>query len=69
MPDISADILAEGRVIPENVVTLSVFSLVRCFGFILHSEVVPTFVKTFLVMEEQPGQMMLCHRTGMKDIC
>ena len=33
--DVSADILAEGRVIPENIVALSVFSFVRCFGFIL----------------------------------
>ena len=35
MSDVSADIFAEGQVIPENIVALSVFSFVRCFGFIL----------------------------------
>ena len=49
MPDVSADILAEGRVIPENIVALSIFSFVRCFGFILQGEVVSAFVESFLV--------------------
>ena len=33
MPDISADILVEGRVVPENVVTFSVFSFVKLVIF------------------------------------
>ena len=49
MPDVSADILAEGRVIPENIVTLLVFSFDRCFGFIVQGEVVSAFVESFLV--------------------
>ena len=35
MSDVSADVFAEGWVVPEDIAALSVFSFARCFGFIL----------------------------------
>ena len=49
MSDVSADVLAEGWVVPEDVAALSVFSFARCFGFILQGELVSAFVESFLV--------------------
>ena len=43
MSDVSADVLAEGWVVPEDIAALSVFSFARCFGF------VSAFVESFLV--------------------
>ena len=44
MSDVSADVLAEGWVVPEDIAALSVFSFARCFGFILQGELVSAFV-------------------------
>ena len=49
MSDVSADVLAEGWVVPEDIAALSVFSFARCFGFILQGELVSAFVESFLV--------------------
>ena len=49
MSDVSADVLAEGWVVPENIAALSVFSFARRFGFILQGELVSAFVESFLV--------------------
>ena len=49
MSDVSADVLAEGWVVPEDIAALSVFSFARCFGFILQCELVSAFVESFLV--------------------
>ena len=49
MSDVSADVLAEGWVVPEDIAALSVFSFARCSGFILQGEFVSAFVESFLV--------------------
>ena len=49
MSDVCAGVFAEGGVVPEDVVALSVFMFV-CFGwFVLQGVVVSTFIKCFLV--------------------
>ena len=45
MSDVSADVLAEGWVVPEDIAALSVFSFARCFGFILPGELVSAFAQ------------------------
>ena len=47
MSDVGADILAEWRVVPENVVSLSVFAFGSRGGFVV--EGVSACVKCFLV--------------------
>ena len=49
MSDVGTGVFAKGRVVPEDVVALLVFSL-ACFGwFVLQSVVVSTFIECFLV--------------------
>ena len=49
MSDVVADVLAEWRVVPENVVSLSVFAFgFRC-GFVVEGVLISAFVKWFLV--------------------
>ena len=49
MSDVGTGIFAKGRVVPEDVVALSVLTF-ACFGwFLLQGVVVPTFIKYFLV--------------------
>ena len=49
MSDVSADILAKRRVVPENVVSLSVFAFGSRGGFVVEGVLVSAFVKCFLV--------------------
>ena len=47
MSDVCTGVFAKGRVVPEDVVALSVFA---CFGwFVLQGVAVSTFVECFLV--------------------
>ena len=49
MSDVGADVLAEWRVVPENVVSLSVFAF-GCRGvFVVGGVLISAFVKCFLV--------------------
>ena len=49
MPDVGAGALAKRRIIPDDVIALSVFPFL-CFGwFILQCVVVSAFVECFLV--------------------
>ena len=48
MSDVCTGVFAKGRVVPEDVVALSVFAF-ACFGwFVLQGVVVSTFVECFL---------------------
>ena len=49
MSDVVADVLAEWGVVPENVVSLSVFAFGCRGGFITEGVLISTFVKCFLV--------------------
>ena len=49
MSDVCTGVFAKGRVLPEDVVALSLFAF-ACFGwFVLQGVVVSTFVECFLV--------------------
>ena len=49
MSDVCTGVFAKGRVVPEDVVALSVFAF-ACFSwFVLQGVVVSTFVECFLV--------------------
>ena len=49
MSDVGTGVFAKGRVVPEDVVALSVFTF-ACFGwFVLQGVVVCTFIECFLV--------------------
>ena len=49
MSDVVADVLAEWRVVPENVVSLSVFAFGCRGGFVVEGVLISAFVKCFLV--------------------
>ena len=49
MTDVSVDIFAESRVVPKDVVTLSVSSFSSRDRFVVKSEVVSAFIECFLV--------------------
>ena len=49
MSDIGADVLAEWRVVPEDVVSLPVFAFCSRGGFVVEGVLVSAFVKCFLV--------------------
>ena len=49
MSDVGAHVLAEWRVVPENVVSLSVFAFGSRGGFVVEGELISAFVKCFLV--------------------
>ena len=69
MPDVGAGALAKRRIIPDDVIALSVFPFL-CFGwFILQCVVVSAFVECFLVWGGRLGQRMLCRMTGTTDVC
>ena len=72
MSDVGACVLAEWRVVPENVVSLSVF-VFGCRGeFVVEGELISAFVKCFLVPVGGGGalcQMNLCPMKGMKVVC
>ena len=64
MADIGVDVFAEWRVVPEDVVTLSVFpfsSRDRCSGI--------RFRRVLFGMEGRLGRMMLCLRKEMIVVC
>ena len=49
MSDVVTGVFAKGRVVPEDVVALSVFTF-ACFGwFVLQGVVISTFIECFLV--------------------
>ena len=49
MSDVVTSVFAKGRVVPEDVVALSVFTF-ACFGwFVLQGVVLSTFIECFLV--------------------
>ena len=52
MSDIGADVLAEWRVVPEDVASLSVFAFCSRGGFVVEGVLVSAFVKCFLVRGE-----------------
>ena len=66
MPDVSADVLAERRVVPEYVVMLPVFSFVRCGGFVLKGVVISAFVESFLVWRGGLVEGRFAGRQGRK---
>ena len=49
MSDVVADVLAEWGVVPENVVSLSVFAFGCRGGFVTEGVLISAFVKCFLV--------------------
>ena len=49
MSDIGADVLAEWRVVPEDVASLPVFAFGSRGGFVVEGVLVSAFVKCFLV--------------------
>ena len=49
MSDVGADVLAEWRAVPENVVSLSVFAFGCRSGFVVEGVLISAFVKCFLV--------------------
>ena len=49
MSDVVADVLAEWGVVPENVVSLSVFAFGCRSGFVTEGVLISAFVKCFLV--------------------
>ena len=49
MSDIGADVLAEWRVVPEDVASLSVFAFCSRGGFVVESVLVSAFVKYIYV--------------------
>ena len=59
MTDISVDIFAERRVIPEDVVMLSVPSVSSRDRFVVWSVMVSAFIECFF-LEGWLGRMMLC---------
>ena len=69
MSDIGADIFAEWGVVPENVVSLSVFPFGSRTWFVagecsgIHSRLV------LFGMEGRLGRMMPCQMKGMKVVC
>ena len=63
MSDVGTGVFAKRRVVPEDVVALSVFPY-ACFGwFVLQGVVVSTFVEVRL------GQRMLCQMIGTTVVC
>lgn len=54
MPNVVADVLAEWRVLLENVVSLSVFAFGCRGGFVVEGVLISAFVKCFLV----PGAVL-----------
>ena len=48
MSDVGADVLAEWRVVPENVISLSVFAFGSRGGFVVKGALISAFVKCFL---------------------
>ena len=49
MSDVGVDVLAEWRVVPENVVSLSVSAFGSRDGFVVEGVLISAFVKCFLV--------------------
>ena len=49
MSDVVADVLAEWGVVPENVVSLSVFAFGCRVGFVTEGVLISAFVKCFLI--------------------
>ena len=69
MSDIGADVLAEWRVVPEDVASLPVFAFGSRGGFVVEGVLVSAFVKFFLVRGGRLCRMMLCLMKGMKVAC
>ena len=70
MSDVCTGVFAKGRVVPEDVVALSVFAF-ACFGwFVMQGVVVSTFVECFLVIKEVLlGQRMFYQTIGTTAVC
>ena len=68
MSDAGADVLAEWRVVPENVASLPVFAFGSRGGFIVEGVLISAFVKSFLV-RRRLCRMRLCPMKGMKVVC
>ena len=49
MSEVGADVLEKWRVVPENVVSLSVFAFGCRGGFVVEGVLISAFVKCFLV--------------------
>ena len=49
MSDVGVDVLAEWTVVPENVVSLSVFAFACRGGFVVEGVLISAYVKRFLV--------------------
>ena len=69
MSDVVADVLAEWGVVPENVVSLSVFAFGCRGGFVTEGVLISAFVKCFLVRGGQLCRMRLCPMKVMKVVC
>ena len=69
MSDVVADVLAEWGVVPENVVSLSVFAFGCRGGFVTEGVLISAFVKCFLVRGGGFCRMRLCPMKGMKVVC
>ena len=59
MSDIGADVLAEWRVVPEDVASLPVFAFCSRGGFIVEGVLVSAFVKCFLSDERVMNASLL----------
>ena len=68
MSDIGADVLAEWRVVPEDVASLPVFAFGSCGGFVVES----IDIRLRQVLFGTGGRlcrMKLCLMKGMKVVC
>ena len=69
MSDIGADVLAEWRVVPEDVASLPVFAFGSRGGFVVEGVLVSAFVKCFFGTGGRLCRMKLCLMKGMKVVC
>ena len=68
MSDVGAGVLAKRRVVPEDVVVLSVFPF-ACFGWLTVVCSGIHFRRVFSGMEGRLGQRMLCQMIGTTVVC
>ena len=69
MSDVGAGVLAERRVVPEDVIALWVFSV--CLFWLVRTVVCSGihFRRVLSGMEGRLGQRMLCQMIGTTDVC
>ena len=69
MSDIGADVLAEWRVVPEDVASLSVFAFCSRGGFVVEGVLVSGLRQVLFGTGGRLCRMKLCLMKGMKVVC